>query len=96
MANKMLAIMASYLLALLTRRVLLVDVGNGVDVRELFLEPFPGSSWALPADAARQLSEAKDAPLAWKVIPRHRKVIKVARFYTSKSTLPKYCDCKYR
>ncbi|XP_072953085.1 probable fucosyltransferase 8 [Typha angustifolia] len=48
MGNRMLTIVSAFLYALLTDRVLLIQVtGESVD---LFCEPFPGTSWVLPSD----------------------------------------------
>ncbi|CAL5022640.1 unnamed protein product [Urochloa decumbens] len=46
LGNRMLAIASSFLYAVLTERVLLVD--GGKDAGELFCEPFPGTTWLLP------------------------------------------------
>ncbi|TKW38542.1 hypothetical protein SEVIR_1G122100v4 [Setaria viridis] len=45
LGNRMLAITSSFLYAVLTERVLLVDGGR--DAGELFCEPFPGTTWLL-------------------------------------------------
>jgi xyloglucan fucosyltransferase len=50
LGNRMLAITSAFLYALLTRRVLLVDRGYGNTLPDLFCEPFPGTTWALPLD----------------------------------------------
>ncbi|KAL6595115.1 hypothetical protein ACP70R_048218 [Stipagrostis hirtigluma subsp. patula] len=50
LGNRMLAMASAFLYALLTGRVLLVDRGNGNTLPELFCEPFPGTTWALPLD----------------------------------------------
>ncbi|KAJ1278962.1 hypothetical protein BS78_04G118300 [Paspalum vaginatum] len=46
LGNRMLALASSFLYAMLTERVLLVD-GNK-DIADLFCEPFPDTSWVLP------------------------------------------------
>ncbi|RLN07842.1 hypothetical protein C2845_PM11G17830 [Panicum miliaceum] len=46
LGNRMLAITSSFLYAVLTERVLLVD--GGKDAADLFCEPFPGTTWLLP------------------------------------------------
>lgn len=46
LGNRMLAITSSFLYAVLTERVLLVDGGS--DAADLFCEPFPGTTWLLP------------------------------------------------
>nr|XP_025878702.1 uncharacterized protein LOC4330824 isoform X1 [Oryza sativa Japonica Group] len=48
LGNRMLALASTFLYALLTDRVLLVHAPPEFD--GLFCEPFPGSSWTLPAD----------------------------------------------
>uniref|UniRef100_A0A0E0CRV9 Fucosyltransferase n=1 Tax=Oryza meridionalis TaxID=40149 RepID=A0A0E0CRV9_9ORYZ len=48
LGNRMLALASTFLYALLTNRVLLVHAPPEFD--GLFCEPFPGSSWTLPAD----------------------------------------------
>jgi xyloglucan fucosyltransferase len=45
LGNRILAITSSFLYAVLTERVLLVDGGG--DAGELFCEPFPGTTWLL-------------------------------------------------
>ncbi|XBH80365.1 hypothetical protein VPH35_106119 [Triticum aestivum] len=47
LGNRMLALASTFLYALLTDRVLLVHASHEFD--GLFCEPFPGSSWTLPA-----------------------------------------------
>ncbi|EES06663.1 galactoside 2-alpha-L-fucosyltransferase [Sorghum bicolor] len=46
LGNRMLAIASTFLYAVLTERVLLVDGGKDADA--LFCEPFPGTTWLLP------------------------------------------------
>ncbi|KAK7347296.1 hypothetical protein VNO80_21826 [Phaseolus coccineus] len=48
LGNRILTLASAFLYALLTNRVLLVD--PGVDMVDLFCEPFPYASWFLPAD----------------------------------------------
>ncbi|XP_052179713.1 galactoside 2-alpha-L-fucosyltransferase-like [Diospyros lotus] len=48
LGNRILTLASAFLYALLTDRVLLVD--RGVDVADLFCEPFPEVSWLLPTD----------------------------------------------
>ncbi|XP_020226603.1 galactoside 2-alpha-L-fucosyltransferase [Cajanus cajan] len=48
LGNRILTLISAFLYALLTNRVLLVD--PGVDMIDLFCEPFPDTSWFLPAD----------------------------------------------
>ncbi|KAK7388922.1 hypothetical protein VNO78_23750 [Psophocarpus tetragonolobus] len=48
LGNRILTLASSFLYALLTNRVLLVDPGK--DMTDLFCEPFPDASWFLPAD----------------------------------------------
>ncbi|KAJ9187454.1 hypothetical protein P3X46_002909 [Hevea brasiliensis] len=48
LGNRMLALASTFLYALLTNRVLLVD--RGKDMADLFCEPFPEKSWLLPMD----------------------------------------------
>ncbi|CAI0548919.1 unnamed protein product [Linum tenue] len=48
LGNRMLSISSSFLYALLTNRVLLVDFGP--DMVDLFCEPFHNSTWFLPRD----------------------------------------------
>ncbi|KAL6911540.1 hypothetical protein ACP4OV_000345 [Aristida adscensionis] len=48
LGNRMLSLASTFLYALLTDRVLLVHAPPEFD--GLFCEPFPGSSWSLPAD----------------------------------------------
>ncbi|KAL3819425.1 hypothetical protein ACJIZ3_005330 [Penstemon smallii] len=48
LGNRILTLASTFLYALLTNRVLLVD--PGVDIPELFCEPFPEASWLLPKD----------------------------------------------
>ncbi|EPS71784.1 alpha-1,2-fucosyltransferase, partial [Genlisea aurea] len=50
LGNKMMTISSTFLYALLTDRVMLVDRGNVNDISELFCEPFPGTSWYLRLD----------------------------------------------
>ncbi|CAN6272259.1 unnamed protein product [Urochloa humidicola] len=49
LGNRILAIASSFLYAVLTDRVFLVD--GGKDAGELFCEPFPGTTWLLPPAA---------------------------------------------
>ncbi|CAN6237831.1 unnamed protein product, partial [Urochloa humidicola] len=46
LGNRILGIASSFLYAVLTDRVLLID--GGKDAGELFCEPFPGTTWLLP------------------------------------------------
>lgn len=46
LGNRIVTIAATFLYALLTNRVLLID--RGVDMTELFCEPFPNTSWFIP------------------------------------------------
>ncbi|KAH9606802.1 hypothetical protein KSS87_001112 [Heliosperma pusillum] len=48
LGNRILTISAAFLYALLSNRVLLVDPGT--DMKDLFCEPFPSTSWFLPGD----------------------------------------------
>ncbi|EXB44705.1 Galactoside 2-alpha-L-fucosyltransferase [Morus notabilis] len=48
LGNRILTLGSAFLYALLTNRVLLVD--PGVDMTDLFCEPFPEVSWFLPTD----------------------------------------------
>ncbi|KAK7330343.1 hypothetical protein VNO77_24533 [Canavalia gladiata] len=48
LGNRILTLASAFLYALLTNRVLLVD--PGVDMTDLFCEPFPDASWLLPTD----------------------------------------------
>nr|XP_043614663.1 galactoside 2-alpha-L-fucosyltransferase-like [Erigeron canadensis] len=48
LGNRILTLGSAFLYALLTDRVLLVD--RGVDLDDLFCEPFPEASWLLPLD----------------------------------------------
>ncbi|KAG0501972.1 hypothetical protein HPP92_002044 [Vanilla planifolia] len=48
LGNRILTLASTFLYALLTNRVLLVD--RGVDMTDLFCEPFPRASWLLPLD----------------------------------------------
>ncbi|WJX90031.1 Galactoside 2-alpha-L-fucosyltransferase, variant 2 [Trifolium repens] len=48
LGNRILTLASSFLYALLTDRVLLVD--PGVDMIDLFCEPFPDASWFVPPD----------------------------------------------
>lgn len=48
LGNKILTLSSAFLYALLTDRVLLVD--RGIDIPDLFCEPFPETSWLLPLD----------------------------------------------
>ncbi|KAB2609392.1 galactoside 2-alpha-L-fucosyltransferase-like [Pyrus ussuriensis x Pyrus communis] len=48
LGNRILTLASAFLYALLTNRVLLVD--PGVDMVDLFCEPFPEVSWFLPTD----------------------------------------------
>ncbi|KAA8540984.1 hypothetical protein F0562_024878 [Nyssa sinensis] len=48
LGNRILTLASAFLYALLTNRVLLVD--RGVDMDDLFCEPFPEVSWLLPSD----------------------------------------------
>lgn len=48
LGNRILTLASTYLYALLTNRILLVD--RGVDMADLFCEPFPEMSWLLPLD----------------------------------------------
>ncbi|XP_010030144.2 galactoside 2-alpha-L-fucosyltransferase isoform X2 [Eucalyptus grandis] len=48
LGNRILTLASAFLYALLTNRVLLVD--PGVDMTDLFCEPFPEVSWFLPSD----------------------------------------------
>ncbi|XP_071728293.1 galactoside 2-alpha-L-fucosyltransferase-like [Rutidosis leptorrhynchoides] len=48
LGNRLLSLVSTFLYALLSDRVLLVDRGDNLD--DLFCEPFPESSWLLPPD----------------------------------------------
>ncbi|WCJ22201.1 fucosyltransferase 1 [Euphorbia peplus] len=48
LGNRILSLASTFLYALLTNRVLLVD--RGKDMSDLFCEPFPEKSWFLPLD----------------------------------------------
>lgn len=48
LGNRILTLASAFLYSLLTNRVLLVD--RGVDINDLFCEPFPDVSWLLPTD----------------------------------------------
>eukprot|EP01018_Ginkgo_biloba_P038208 Gb_39391 [translate_table: standard] len=48
LGNKMVTIASTFLYALLTNRVLLID--KGTDMTDLFCESFPNTSWFLPSD----------------------------------------------
>lgn len=48
LGNRILTLASTFLYALLTNRVLLVD--PGVDMPDLFCEPFPDASWFLPLE----------------------------------------------
>ncbi|KAJ4850741.1 Galactoside 2-alpha-L-fucosyltransferase [Turnera subulata] len=48
LGNRILALASTFLYALLTDRVLLID--RGKDMEDLFCEPFPEKSWLLPLD----------------------------------------------
>ncbi|KAL3528418.1 hypothetical protein ACH5RR_007740 [Cinchona calisaya] len=48
LGNRILSLISAFLYALLTNRVLLVD--PGLDIPDLFCEPFPEVSWLLPPD----------------------------------------------
>ncbi|XP_073010748.1 probable fucosyltransferase 8 [Typha latifolia] len=48
LGNRMLTIASAFLYALLTNRVLLIQVTD--EAVDLFCEPFPGTSWVLPLD----------------------------------------------
>lgn len=48
LGNRILTLASAFLYALLTDRVLLVD--PGIDIPDLFCEPFPDVSWLLPLD----------------------------------------------
>ena len=88
MANTMLAIMAAYVLSLITNRILLVDVGHSIELRDLYHEPFAGSSWAVQKHMLLKkefLITTRLVPLASDVLSTDTKVIKVARLYASKA-----------
>ncbi|KAJ3695888.1 hypothetical protein LUZ60_001265 [Juncus effusus] len=48
LGNQMITIVSAFLYAVLTNRVLLLDMRN--ELVDLFCEPFPTSSWVLPSD----------------------------------------------
>lgn len=48
LGNRIVSLVSTFLYALLTERVLLVD--QRTDMKYLFCEPFPGTSWLLPVD----------------------------------------------
>ncbi|KAL5213413.1 hypothetical protein ABZP36_024260 [Zizania latifolia] len=48
LGNRMLEIASAFLYALLTNRILLLD--RYKEIGDLFCEPFPGTSWLIPAD----------------------------------------------
>lgn len=48
LGNRILTLTSAFLYALLTNRILLVD--RGIDIPDLFCEPFPETSWLLPLD----------------------------------------------
>lgn len=48
LGNRIVSLASAFLYALLTNRVLLVH--HGTDMDDLFCEPFPNTSWLLPAD----------------------------------------------
>ncbi|CAN6253175.1 unnamed protein product [Urochloa humidicola] len=77
LGNRMLSLASTFLYALLTDRVLLVHAPPEFD--GLFCEPFPGSSWTLPADFP--ITDADFAgiftmgsPTSYKNMPHYRNV----------------------
>ncbi|EPS71435.1 hypothetical protein M569_03324, partial [Genlisea aurea] len=50
LGNRIITVISTFLYALLTDRVLLIDRGSADIMPKLFCEPFPGSSWFLPLD----------------------------------------------
>ncbi|KAL9370006.1 hypothetical protein Peur_041205 [Populus x canadensis] len=48
LGNRIISMASSFLYAVLTNRVLLVD--HGTDMANIFCEPFPNTSWLLPMD----------------------------------------------
>ncbi|XP_078157371.1 putative fucosyltransferase 8 [Carex rostrata] len=48
LGNRILSLASTFLYAILTNRVLLIDMTNELD--DLFCEPFPDTSWILPSD----------------------------------------------
>ncbi|CAI9112092.1 OLC1v1012469C2 [Oldenlandia corymbosa var. corymbosa] len=48
LGNRIMSLVSTFLYALLTKRVLLVD--SRVHISDLFCEPFPESSWLVPSD----------------------------------------------
>ncbi|XP_013601473.1 PREDICTED: probable fucosyltransferase 8 [Brassica oleracea var. oleracea] len=48
LGNRIISMASSFLYALLTERIILVDQRK--DINDIFCEPFPGTSWLLPLD----------------------------------------------
>ncbi|KAJ3705042.1 hypothetical protein LUZ61_008747 [Rhynchospora tenuis] len=59
LGNRMLTLASTFLYAILTNRVLLVN--NATDFANLFCEPFPGSSWVLPLNFPVRNLDSYDA-----------------------------------
>ncbi|CAN8293634.1 unnamed protein product [Cochlearia groenlandica] len=51
LGNRMISVVSTFLYALLTDRIILVDNRKGIS--DLFCEPFPDTSWLLPSDFPR-------------------------------------------
>ncbi|CAO2045419.1 unnamed protein product [Urochloa humidicola] len=62
LGNRVLAIASTFLYAVLTDRVLLVD--GGKDAGDLFCEPFPGTTWLLPRAAGWLWGWFSSSPLS--------------------------------
>ncbi|CAA7388337.1 unnamed protein product [Spirodela intermedia] len=74
LGNKIISLTSSFLYALLTERVLLIDRGR--DFSKLFCEPFPGTSWLIPEDfPMKNLYFNRGDPLSYGSLVREKGIV---------------------
>ncbi|KAJ4794167.1 fucosyltransferase 2 [Rhynchospora pubera] len=75
LGNRMLSLASTFLYSLLTNRVLLVELTT--EMRDVFCEPFPGSSWQLPPDFPIKnllLKYGTDSPESYTVMLKNKTI----------------------
>lgn len=89
LGNKLVSISSTFVYALLTNRVLLLDEGHA-DLGELFCEPFPGASWLLSSHllpfSLDSLNES--SPLRFGHLLEHASISPIKRFRYIEKPLP--------
>ncbi|ESQ35409.1 hypothetical protein EUTSA_v10009872mg [Eutrema salsugineum] len=85
LGNRILSLVSVFLYALLTERVILVDQRN--DIRDLFCEPFPATSWLLPLDFP--LTDQFDS-FNWRTPISYGNMLKRHVINSSTETFPSY------